>query len=151
MLVTLCAAGFLVACVLESASRGAPAGVLVVAATYVVPVLTGRAGPWSAGLLGAGLLGLAWVTQADQRRYRRLPTEQLHWTWRTAVGLAASAACLDVAVAVLGSGSRHYHLSTLAVLVAAVSSTGLLALFAALAEGARLPDQVDDRPENRSL
>jgi hypothetical protein len=131
-----------VACVQLRTSRAAPGGILVVGATYAVPLLTHQGGPWSAGVVGAGLLALAWVTQADVRRQRRLPTEPLHWSWRTAVGVAACAVVLDVAVALVGGRPHSHHLSTLAVLVAAVTSTGLLALCAVLAEGARLPTRV---------
>ena len=135
LLVTLGAGGFLLACVLHHTSRAAAVGVLVVASTYLVPVLSRRAGPWSAGVVGVALLALAWLTQADLRRQRRLPTEPLHWTWRSMAALAAVTAVLDVVVAVLGAGSRPYHLSTLAVLVGGVTSTGLLALLAVLATG----------------
>jgi hypothetical protein len=137
LLATLCAAGFLVACVQVRTSRGAPGAVLAVAATYLVPVLADRAGPWSAALEGAALLGLAWLTQTDVRRQRRLPTEPLLWPWRAVAAVAAAAAVLDVVVALLGGRPGSYHLSTLAVLVAGVTSTGLLALSAALADGAR--------------
>jgi hypothetical protein len=135
LLVTLGAAGFLAACVLQRTSRAAPVGVLVVAATYLVPVLSGRGGPWSAGVMGVALVGLAWLTQADLRRQRRLPTQPLHWTWRSALALACATSVLDVAVAFLGDGSHRYHLAPLAVLVAGVTSTGLLALLALLAAG----------------
>jgi hypothetical protein len=139
VMATLGAACGLVACVRVRTSRGAPACVLVIAATYVVPVLSDRGGPWSAGVVGVALLVLAWTTQLDLRRHRALPAATLRWSGRDVATVAGLVVVLDLVVAVLGGQGAHgaQHVSTFAVLVGSTAACGLVAGVAALVEGAR--------------
>jgi hypothetical protein len=125
----------LVACIRQRTSRGAPIAVLAIAATYAIPMSSHRAGPWSAGVVGAGVLCLAWITQGDLRRRRCLPVASLRSNAWVLAALAAVATTLDVGISTLGGRAGHGELKPLSVVVGGVAACGLIALCAVLAVG----------------
>jgi hypothetical protein len=129
-------------------SRSRPeivAGLLVLGLTYTAVVLGHHDRPWTAGVAGLALLGLAHLAHSELDRSRRLPTEPGAWPWRVTLALTLSCVLLDALVAVVSGGGRPHpgSPSPLSVLVGCLVVAGVVTALTALADGVSLPARGD--------
>jgi hypothetical protein len=137
----LVAAAVVASGVRQASRRDLTCGLLAVGVTYAAVIWGHRDGPVSAGLVGLGLLALAYLSHAELQLARHLPTAPTAWTWRVTLAVVGTSVLLDGLVALVAGGGRPLpgHPSTLSVLAGCAVVTAVVTAATALADGAGPP------------